>query len=266
MEAKGKKRSLLRDLALIYITLAHGTDQELSKAEVETISRRLSAWQTRVTEETVLSAIKDALEVYTVESARAEVEASARRVGEELDRDRLTSIVEDLMEIAVSDDRFLHEESTFIGDLARSWGVHVEGDVGEGTPWSILAQNGEDHDGWSPLHDLALIYLHLAHRTDSDLDAREMEVISSMLNEWIPDVEEDRIRRVVQEAMHAYVQGPDKRLFEDSLESLKNAVPKHQRGSIVGDLERIARADGKVLPEEQEVIDRLVRAWDMESA
>lgn len=265
MDAPGKDRSIIRDLALIYIALAHGTDQELSRVEVEEISRRLGAWQTQATEETVLSAIKDALEDYTEETARSEVDAAVRRVREMMDQDQLSTIVDDLTRIAMSDDKFLHEEGTFIGDLAHAWNVHEEANDEGGTPWSVLMENGEIPDGWSPLHDLALIYLHLAHRTDTDLDDREAEAISRTLNEWMPDVADDRVINVVLEAMHAYVQGPDKRLFEDSVESLKRSVPSHQRASILDDLVRIASADGEILPTEKDVIRKLSRAWEIEA-
>lgn len=265
MDAQGKDRSLLRDLAFIYITLAHGTDQDLSRVEVEEISRRLSAWQTQVTEETVLSAIKDALEDYTEENARTEMEAAAGRVREQLDPDQLSMIVDDLTGIAMSDDKFLHEEGAFIGDLARAWEVHVEANGGEDRPWSVLHDNGDGRNGWSSLHDLALIYLHVAHRADRDVDRREAEAISSTLHEWMPDVAEDRVMKVVREAMHAYVQGPDKRLFEDSVEALKRSVPFHQRATLLDDLEQIAQADGDVALGEKEVIRRLSRAWGVET-
>lgn len=262
MEAQGKKRSILRDLALIYIALAHGTDQDLSEIEVDVISQNLRAWQTEVTQETVLSAIKDALEDYTQESARVEVERAVRRVRDEIDQERRELIVDDLTEIAMADDKFLHEEGTFIGELARLWDVH-DAAVGGGaaSPWTVFTVNGGAENGWSPLHDLALIYLHFAHRTDQDLDTKEVEAISRTLSEWAPGVEEDRVLNIVQSAMGAYVQGPDKRLFEESVESLRRSVPTHQRPSLLADLREIAYADGDVSDEERTMIERLAKAW-----
>jgi uncharacterized tellurite resistance protein B-like protein len=264
MQAQGKDRSLLRDLALIYLTLAHGADQDLSRVEVEEISRRLSAWQTQATAETVLSAIKDALEDYTAEAARIEVDVAVRRVGAELDHERLSIIVDDLTEIAMSDDKFLHEESAFIGDLAREWEVHTAPDGDDEIPWSILNET-PGRNGWSSLHDLALIYLYLAHGSDHDVDEREVDAISRSLREWVPDEDEDDVMKVVREAMHAYVQGPDRRLFGDSVESLKRAVPPHQRASLLDDLEQIATSDADVASEEKELIRKLSRAWDIET-
>lgn len=259
MEAKGKTRSVLRDLALIYIALAHGTDQDLSQVEVDTISDRLRAWQSQVKEETVLSAIKDALEDYTQESAHSEVERAVRRIRDELGNEQREAIIEDLTEIAMADDKFLSEEGSFIGDLARAWEIRIDDPVTDESPWTVLVGAGKN--GWTPLHDLALVYLHLAHRTDEDLDSKEVDAISRSLSEWAPGVEEEQALDIVQGAMHAYVQGPDKRLFEDSVEALKKAVPVHQRAALLSDLQEIAQSDGSVSSEEREIIQRLTRSW-----
>lgn len=262
MEAKGKKRSILRDLALIYIALAHSTDQDLSEPEVQTISERLRAWQVQATEETVLSAIKDALEDYTHERAHAEVERAVERVREELDDEMRRLIVEDLTEIALSDDKFLHSEGSFIGDLARAWGIRSS--EAETQPWSILNGNGNDHNGWSPVHDLALVYLEIVHGTDQDIRDTEVDAIASKIHEWLPDADDDDVLKVVRDAMEAYVQGPDKRLFEDSVETLKKVVPKHQRAPLLADLNFVAGADGGISDKEQAMIDKLAAAWDIE--
>ena len=267
MQAEGKWGSILRDLALIYIALAHSTDQDLSEAEVKVISERLRAWQTEATEETVLSAIKDALEDYTHERAREGVETAVRRVRDELDDEMRRKIVADLTDIALADDKFLYAEGSFIGELARAWNVRVE-EEGEGArSWSILNGNGDGdvrENGWSPLHDLALVYLELAHGTDDDISDSEVDAIAEKINEWVPNADGAQIIEVVHQAMHAYVQGPDKRLFEDSVDKLKRVVPRHQRAALLADLNFVAGADGQITAKERELIDKLTRAWDVE--
>ncbi|MEX0748172.1 MAG: TerB family tellurite resistance protein, partial [Rhodothermales bacterium] len=124
------------DLALIYIALAHSTDQDLSGPEVEAISKRLRAWQTHATEETVLSAIKNALGVYTEATAKEEVERAVQRIRTEIEQDLRQTIVDDLVEIALADNRFLHEEGSMIGQLARAWEVHIE--ENQHGSWTVL--------------------------------------------------------------------------------------------------------------------------------
>lgn len=269
MEAQGKRRSILRDLALMYIALAHSTDQDLSEPEVRVISERLRAWQTEATEETVLSAIKDALEDYTHDRAREGVEAAVRRVRDELEPDVRRAIVVDLTDIALADDKFLYAEGSFIGELARAWDVHVEEDGDGAQSWSVLNGNGNGNghgseSGWTPVHDLALVYLELAHGTDDEIVNSEVDAIAQKINEWLPDAENSQILQVVREAMHAYVQGPDKRLFEDSVDTLRRVVPAHQRAALLADLHFVASADGIITEKEQEMIDRLTHAWDAE--
>lgn len=264
MEAQGKKRSILRDLALLYIAMAHSTDQDLSEPEVQMISLRLRAWQTQATEETVLSAIKDALEDYTHERAHAEVERAVKRVRDELDPNMRRNIVEDLTEIALSDDKFLHSEGSFIGDLARAWDVRSTDD--ETRPWSVLNGNGngDEHVGWSPVHDLALVYLEIVHGTDDDIRDSEVDAIANKLREWLPDAKDADVLKVVREAMEAYVQGPDKRLFDESVDALRKVVPEHQRGALLADLNYVAEADGEVSEKERAMIAKLSAAWDIE--
>ena len=264
MEAQGKNQSILRDLALIYIALAHGTDQDLSEPEVQMISQRLRGWQTQATEETVLSAIKDALEDYTHERAQTEVERAVGRVRDELELEFRQAIVDDLTEIALSDDKFLYAEGSFIGDLARAWDVHVTDQ--ETQPWSVLNGNGNgnDHDGWTPVHDLALVYLEIVHGTDEDIRESEVDAIAQKIREWLPDSNEADVMKVVRDAMEAYVQGPDKRLFEESVDTLKKVVPVHQRPALLADLNYVARADGAVSTKEQAMVEMLASSWDIE--
>lgn len=262
MEAQGKKRSILRDLALIYIAMAHGTDQDLAEPEVQMISQRLRGWQTQATHETVLSAIKDALEDYTHERAHAEVERAVQRVRDELDLELRQAIVNDLTEIALSDDKFLYAEGSFIGDLARAWDVHVtDQDVEQ---WSVLNGNGNEHNGWTPVHDLALVYLEIVHGTDEDIRESEVDAIANKIREWLPDANDTDVMKVVRDAMEAYVQGPDKRLFEESVDTLKKVVPVHQRSALLADLNYVARADGDVSEKEQAMVDKLAAAWNIE--
>lgn len=264
METQGKRRSILRDLALIYVSLAHSTDQDLSEAEVEVISQRLRAWQTDATEETVLSAIKDALEDYTHERAREGVERAVRRIRDELDDDMRRTIVTDLTDIALADDKFLHTEGYFIGELARAWDVRLTDDDDEHPEsWSILNGN-RNENGWTALHDLALVYLEIAHSTDDDIVESEVDAIARKIHEWLPNAGESEIQKIVRDAMHAYVQGPDKRLLEDSVETLKKVVPPHQRAPLLADLNYVARADGRVTEKERAMIDRLTKAWNVE--
>ncbi len=133
-----------------------------------------------------------------------------------------------------------------------------------GKSWSILGGTADESGSWSPVHDLALIYVTLAHRPDDDLSSEEILAIATKLNEWVPDAQEDDVLRVVQDALSVYVQGPDKRMFTEAVESIRSTVPKHQLAALLEDLTYVADADGRRLSEEEKMIDQLTRAWSGE--
>ena len=262
MESPQEDRRVLRDLALIYIALAHSTDQELDEDEITTIAERLRRWQ-QESSATVLAALKEALRDYTQEDARPLVQEAVYHVRETFPQDLRQFLLDDLMDIALADNRMLFAESMFISELMRAWNVHPAGD--EAGSWSLLSASRTQND-WSAVHDLALIYLTLAHRTDDDLSEAEMDTISQKIGEWLPDASEEDVKHLVREVLTVYVQGPDERLFDASVESVSQAIPPHQRSALLDDLQHIAEADGTVLEAEQHLIDRLTRSWQIPAA
>src|SRR5690606_29731793 len=101
------------------------------------------------------------------------------------------------------------------------------------------------------------IYVTLAHRTDDDLSSEELSAIATKLNEWVPEAPEDEILKIVQDALSAYVQGPDKQMFTEAVASIRERVPSHQLSALLSDLSHVANADGQVLDEEKRIIDQL---------
>lgn len=251
----------LQNLALIYLALAHSTDQELEDVEVDAIAEHLRSWQSASTR-TLVGTIKDALDLYVREDADVRVRTAVKAMHDRLPVERRQAILNDLMDIAIADGKFLYEESSFINDLAHAWDVHLPERPGERSMWSILGPPG-DEDDWTPLHDLALIYLTLAHQTDEKLAPGEVDAITKKLHEWLPEAEDAVVRQLVREALEVYSQGPDKHLFTEAVTSLKQAVPPHQRKALLADLRYIAHADGRVLKSEQDLIASLARAWDL---
>lgn len=262
MENPSTDEATLHDLALVYIALAHSTDQQLSDEEIEAIADRLRGWQ-NVKSETVLSAFKEAMGAYTQEDAQDRVNEAVRKIRDAFPKDLRQFLLDDLMDIAMADDRFLHQEGSFIGEVAQAWDVHAsEVASSSASSWSILTQK-DQRGNWTALHDLGLIYVTLAHSTDDDLDTKEIEAIAEKLNEWMPDASEDEVLNLVQEVLSVYAQGHDDRIFAEAVASVKESVPSHQRAALLSDLNHVAQADGQLLDEEQALIDRLSQAWEV---
>jgi uncharacterized protein YfkK (UPF0435 family) len=254
MDSARSERPVLNDLALIYIALAHATDQQLSDAEMGAIAERLRAWQDESTE-TVLGALKQALDDYVADESGERIVRAVGQVGERVPADIRQRILDDLLGIAMADDRFLFSESSFISDIERAWGVHASARDNAAGGWSVLRSDG-DSTSWTPLHDLALVYITLAHRAD-EMRAEEMDAIAKKLNEWLPDASESEVLEIVRTVLEVYAQGADERVFVDAVESIRKCLPSHQLEAVFADLQFIAEADGSVQEAERELISRL---------
>ncbi len=265
MEHDKNGRRILNHLALIYIALAHSTDDVLTNSEIDAIAERLRGWQD-VASETVLSALKEALDIYVQDDAQERLQEAVDAVSLSIPTELRQAVLDDLMDIALADDKFLHKEGSFIGDLARAWDLHASVSSAEADQsWSILG--GQKQEGnWTALHDLAIIYLTLAHQTDGDLSVAEAEAITAKLNEWVPDASEEEVRGVLKDAVTVYAQGPDQRVFTEAVEAVESFVPEHQRTALLEDLKFVAGADGNTIEAEHELITRLTRKWNLSSA
>ncbi len=261
-ESTRSENRVLHELAYIYIALAHGTDTQLSDEEIDQIASRLGAWEVE-TVQTVTSALKQAMDDYISDGSPERLDRAVTTVRFAFPEERREALMNDLMEIALADGRFLYQEGSFIHRVARLLEIHLEDGSGmPGKSWSVLG--GSTDGSWTPLHDLALIYVTLAHRPDDDLSSEEISAIATKLNEWIPDAPEDEVLKVVQDALSVYVQGPDKRMFIESVESVRDQMPKHQLAALLDDLRFVAGADGRVLTAEEQIIDQLARAWSID--
>ena len=183
-------KRVLRDLALIYIALAYGTDQNLDAAEMEIITRRLQDVQPGVSQGTVLRAVKEALDDYMQDEAHHCVDEAVQRLRLTVPQSLRRRILLDLTEIGKADDKFLYEEAQYIGELVVAWKVNLTDLAAQSAAtWSILGP-GTGDEGWTPVHDLMLIYVTLAHRTDQTLSREEVEAIREKLGEWLPNADE----------------------------------------------------------------------------
>lgn len=264
MELKLQDPRTLRDLALIYIALTDSTDQDMADSEVEVVARRLQAWQTEAPFDGLRHAVREAAAAYAGNGSAQAVEEAIDHLREAVPAEaQRQAILEDLVDVALADDRFLHEESTFIERLARQWDVRLNDSSPEDArKWSILSQDTRTGD-WTAVHDLALLYLMLAD-SDDDLSTREVTAITEKLNEWLPDAKEIDVLAIVQQAIQVYTEEPQHRPLADAVDAIGRFLPEHQRTALLADLHYVARADGVLLEREQFVIEQIARIWNLE--
>lgn len=114
------------------------------------------------------------------------------------------------------------------------------------------------------LHDLALLYLGLAHGADEDLDPAEMRQISASLRRWQPDKDPALIEHVIREATLTYLNGADSERIHEAVQVLKDALSSDLRATILHDFADIARADGEILSSEQDFIHHVADEWELD--
>jgi hypothetical protein len=111
------------------------------------------------------------------------------------------------------------------------------------------------------LHDMALLYLGLAHGTDADLDPSETSTIAAKLRTWQPNRDPALIDHVIREATLTYLNGANRDRLREAVQVLKGALTEPVLKQILTDLADIARADGEIVHEERQFIDQIAEAW-----
>jgi uncharacterized tellurite resistance protein B-like protein len=164
------------------------------------------------------------------------------------------------MRIAEADGVLLEREQGLIHLMAEAWSLkQMSENLVEDTS-AVVQRKGED---WGLIHELAFLYIVVAHSADDNLDNREIEVILDRLHEWQADLSEEALRDVFRRALQVYASEPDQALIQESVEALKEALPHIQRLTALDDLNTVACADGPLSDNERELLLNLSRAWDV---
>lgn len=118
-------RDLLRQMALIYVVVAHSTDDELSSAEIEAILKRLRAWDEVLDGETARDVLRDALAAYAQEPDEDVLGKTIMTIKNSFPPMRRLILLDDLYYIAHADGMFTDNEREMITSLAAAWGLSV---------------------------------------------------------------------------------------------------------------------------------------------
>lgn len=251
MGSQNDKR--LSRLALLYLSMAHRSDEFLSTAELESVTESL-AQRAGHDAAAVQAVVMQELERFTQREDLDEIVlAAARELADELSAVERDEVLGDLGKIAQADGVVLKHESGLLRTLARMWEVPLRED-----------EDLRPDEPWGVLHDLSYIYLTLAHSTDNDLAGTEMLVMLNKLREWQPEAPVEDARRMLRLAMDEYAQGQDADRLEAAIASVRRVLPHTQRMAALNDLVKIANADGLFLDDEEDLINHLQAEWDVD--
>ena len=117
---------------------------------------------------------------------------------------------------------------------------------------------------WSVLHDVALLYLALAHGTDLDIDPAEQVTMVEKLKIRYPDIGLSRIRQILHEVMLIYLGEHSRQMVEAAKASIKASMSKEECIGVLNDLAELATADGTIVPGEVSFIQQLASYWEVE--
>jgi len=248
------------DIALVFLALAYSTDQHLSDGEVDRISDALKRWKPSATESDVHEIVLEAASVFFESDADKEIQHSVTSLRDALKIEQRRQVLEDSMRIAEADGVLLNAEQNLLSVLASVWGIKATKD----RLMEETTARTESDPAWSVMHDLALIYIIMGHSTDGHLSENEIKVMIERLGQWEPDLDEKQLRDILRSALQYYGQGPSSQDIQDSIEAIKEALPRSQRLIIIDDLVTIARADGEVGEGEKDVVERLSSAWHID--
>ncbi len=247
----------VHDLALIFIALAYGTDQDLHEDELATITDVLQHWRDHFPADEVQDVVMEAVTIYLGDDADLEVHRSTNALKQQLSPSDLQRALEDAVRIAEADGVLLHSEMEVIHKLAEAWEIRA---IGERLIEKTSVVVGEKLE-WSLMHDVGLMYIVLAHSSDNKISEGEISVMVTRLMDWQLDQDEEAIRRVLREALAFYSDGPDQEALQESVQTIREMMSAVQRLVLLDDLVFIAQVDGVLNDIEKEMIDNLSQSW-----
>lgn len=238
------------DLALILIALAYGTDRRLAEEELVAIVDAIAGWRPGKNRSEAQEIVLETVAVYLESDVETEVLNSINTLRAVLTPDQRRRALEDAARVAQADGVYLGSEHSLVSVLAAAWEVKQIPFAGE-----------EEDEAWTIMHDLSLVFIALAHGTDSELSAVEIKAIIERVSQWQPDKSEAEIRAILREALQFYSTQPLEKEFGRSISSIRLSFPIPQRLAVLDDLMFVARCDGDLTEHEREMIATLSRAW-----
>ncbi len=118
--------SLLHDMSLVCIVLAHSTDNDLANSEIEAILERLHRWQPDLTDDALRHVVSEALNYYSSQPDQESLAASVKAIKNTLPPIQRIAFLDDLTHIAHADGVVNENEKNMIISLSSAWGVEVK--------------------------------------------------------------------------------------------------------------------------------------------
>ena len=254
--------SHLKDLAILYIGLAMGTDGQFHFRELELVTDLLRSKVTTDSADGIPSLVDSVVTTFengdrSWENVVGDAVARLDKLFSE--REKRTTLAE-LSKIGLADRKFLYAEAEFIQKVKETWEVtFLEGQPGD---WSILGEGGIRGEA---LQALAVLYLSISYLPDAEISLSERESMLAQLSQWIPDANQDEIELALRDAMALFIaRGADDNV-QAATGTIRRLVPGHQVSVIYRDLQRISESDNILEVEERSWLQKIAVALGISS-
>lgn len=114
---------MIHDLALLYLTLTHGADNEIDASEQQKMEEKLVTWQPSFASADVQKAINTAMLTYMGQHRRPMIDTAMVSLKASMDKETRIAVLNDLADLATADGLLLPSEISFIQQLAHYWEV-----------------------------------------------------------------------------------------------------------------------------------------------
>lgn len=120
--------TLLHDIALLAIAIAHGSEGGIDRDEISSMIQRLGGWRSDMDPDDLQAVIRTALEVFSEVDLIEVLQQCAVSIRERLPHALRLIVLDDLIAVAEADGNMNRNEADMIGSLAQAWqlGVRIE--------------------------------------------------------------------------------------------------------------------------------------------
>ncbi len=119
------KWTSLHDMALLFLSLTHGTDADLDEREAEQQAQHLSKWFPRAEPDVILQTLDEVMLTYAGPSRDQMVETAAESLRQSLSENQRLGVLNDLAALASADGTIVTAEAAYIQQLATYWNVQI---------------------------------------------------------------------------------------------------------------------------------------------
>ncbi|ACY48667.1 TerB family tellurite resistance protein [Rhodothermus marinus] len=247
----------LQELALLYLIAASREGLPVGDGRLEAVIDQLQARCPTIPPDQLRALVLEAFDVLlAAEDPEALLQATLEAVEPHLSQAQRQVVLHDLLRIVEADGIVMESERQLLEMVARRWGLEP--------PYERVRVLDPGQEGIPEvLIHLALLYLVLAHGVDHELTRQERQIIVRKLRAWCPDLTDQQLAAVLQEAIDRYAEGLTDAELRASAEAIKMALTPAQRLTAFHDLVQIANADGTFLDTEEDLLNELVDLWEL---